>query len=91
MHHLVLALTLDEVHPRHALSEGEPAHRGAERVGDLPQRRSRGNRQPELTVHIAHDPRRVLQLRDVHVQIHPVDTLDLEDGVLGNDIGHGTR
>jgi hypothetical protein len=35
MHHVVLALALHEVHPRHRLVPGEPAHRRAERVGDL--------------------------------------------------------
>jgi hypothetical protein len=40
---------------------------------------------------VTHDPSRILQLRDVNVQIHPVDALDLEDGVLGDDIGHSAR
>jgi len=91
MHHLVLALPLHEVHPRHALVHGETAHRSAERVGDLAQRRGRGNRQPELAMDVTHDPRGVLQLRHVDIEIHPVDALDLEDSVLGNDIGHGAR
>jgi hypothetical protein len=91
MRDLVLALTLDEVHPRHTLIEREPAHRSAERVGDLAQRRGRGDRQTELAVHVADDPGRMLQLRDIDIEVHPVDALDLEDGVLGNDIGHGAR
>jgi len=66
-------------------------HRGTERIGDLAQRRGRGDRQVELAVDVAHDPGRVLQLGDVDVEIHPVDRLDLEDGVLGNDIGHTAR
>ncbi|MDQ3527525.1 MAG: hypothetical protein M3424_06530, partial [Actinomycetota bacterium] len=64
MHHLVLALTLGEVHPRHLLIENEPADRGAEGVGDLAQRRGRGDRQSQLPVDVTHDPGRILQLRD---------------------------
>ncbi len=91
VHHVVLTLPLDEVDPGDALIDRIPAHRGAERVGDLAQRRGRGDRQSQLPVDVTHDPSRILQLRDVDVEIHPVDALDLEDGVLGDDIGHSAR
>jgi hypothetical protein len=90
-HHVVLALALDEIDPRHALLDGEAAHRDRERVGDLRQRRRRGHRQAELGVHVGDQPRRVLQPGHVDVQVHPVDALHLEDHVLGDDIGHRAR
>ena len=44
MHDVVLPLALDEIDPRNALRLGEPLHRGDEPVGDLRQRRCRGDR-----------------------------------------------
>jgi len=84
-------LTLDEVDPGHLLVAGEAAHPGAERVGDLTQRGGRGDRQPELTLDVAQQPTGVLQLRHVDVAIHPVDALDLEHHMIGEDIGDGAR
>ena len=43
-HHVVFALALDELHPRHPLVAGEPADRVAERVADLPEWSGRGDR-----------------------------------------------
>jgi len=39
VHHVVLALALDEVHPRDLPLAGVAVHRGREAVGDLGQRR----------------------------------------------------
>jgi len=36
-------------------------------------------------------PRAVLQPGLPHVEVHPVDRLDLEDHMAGQDIGGGTR
>ena len=58
-----------------------------ERVGDLRQRCGRGDRQPQLPLDVTDQPSRELQLRNVDVQIHPVDALDLELHMLGKDIG----
>jgi hypothetical protein len=91
VHHVVLALPLREVDPRHTVDPGEPMHRGAERVGDLRQRRGRGDRQPQLPMQIADQSLRVLQLRDIDVEIHPVDALHLEPHMLGQDISDGSR
>ena len=91
VHDVVLALALAEVHPRHLLIAGEAAHRRGERVGDLPQRRGRGDRQPELALDVAQQPTGVLQLRHVDVAVHPVDALDLEHHVIGEDIGDSAR
>ena len=80
---IVLALPLREVHPRDALTGGEAVHGSREPVGDLRQRRGGRDRQAELPVHVTHQPAGVLQLRDVDIQVHPVDALDLEHHVLG--------
>ena len=68
MHDVVLALPLAEVHPRNLLVVGEAVHRRDEPVGDLAQRRGRGDRHPQLALHVADEPRRVLQLGLIHVQ-----------------------
>ena len=91
VHDIVLALALGEVDPRNTAGAGEPAYRGAERVGDLGQRRGRGDRQPQLPVHVAHQAGRVLQSRHVDVQIHPVDAIHLEHHMLGQDIADRSR
>jgi len=44
VHDVVLPLALDEIDPRNALGHGEPAHRSDEPIGDLRQRRCRGDR-----------------------------------------------
>ena len=54
MRHVVLALTPDEIHPRHRVLAGEAVHRPGERLGDPRQRSGRGDRQPQLPVHIGH-------------------------------------
>jgi hypothetical protein len=91
VHHVVLALALDEVHPRHNVVAGEAAHRRAERVGDLPERGGRGDRQTELTLDVAQQTTRVLQLGHVNVAVHPVDALDLEHHMISEDIGDTAR
>jgi len=91
VHHVVLALALDEVHPRDLPLAGVAVHRGREAVGDLGQRRGRGDRQPQLAMDVPDQPGRVLQPGHVHVQEHPVDALDLEGDVLGHDFGHVAR
>ena len=91
MHHVVLALALDEVHPRHTVVPGEAMYRCGERVGDRCQRGGRGDRQTQLTVDEPEQTTRVLQLRHVDVEIHPIDALHLEGHVLGQDISHSAR
>ncbi len=91
VHHVVLALPFGEIDPRHTVDLREAVHRGAERVGDLRQRCRRGDRQPQLPLQIADQPRRELQSRHIDVQIHPVDALHLEAHMLGQDIGDRSR
>lgn len=70
---------------------GVTVDRGGELLGDLAQRGGRSDRQAELGVDIAHDPAGVLQLGHVDVETHPVDALDLEDRMLGDDIANTAR
>jgi hypothetical protein len=65
VHHIVFALALGEVDPRQPVVASEAAHRSTERVGDPRQRRSRGDRQPQPTMHVTDQPRGVLQLSTV--------------------------
>ena len=83
VHHVVFALPPGKVHPRDPLPPGEAVHRSGETVGDPGQRGGRGNLQAQLPLHIAQQPARVLQLRDIDIEIHPVDALHLEDHMLG--------
>jgi hypothetical protein len=90
-HHVVLALSPHEVHPRHVLGLDEAMHRGHERIRDLPQRHRRRNRQAQLAVNVSDQPGGVLQARDVDIEVHPVNRLDLEHHMLSKDIGDGAR
>jgi hypothetical protein len=91
VHDVVFALTPNELDHRHSMVAGVAADPRGERVADLPQRRGRRDRQPQLPVHEPHQPGRVLQLRHEHVEIHPIDALDLEHHMIVEDIGHTAR
>lgn len=70
---------------------GVAVYRRGEPIGDPGQRRGRGNRQAQPAVDVADQHGRVLQLRLIHVQIHPVDAFHFESDVLGKDIDHTAR
>jgi hypothetical protein len=70
---------------------GEGVHGVDERFRDRRQDDRGGHRQPHLVVDVLHEAGGVLQPRHVHVQVHPVDRLDLEHHVLGQDVGDGAR
>ena len=91
VHDVVLTFPLGEIHPGHSVITSEAVHRRVERVGDAGQRRGRGDRQSQLPVHVADQAQRVLQLRHIHVAVHAVDTVDLEQHMLGQDIPDGSR
>ena len=91
VHHIVFTLPPGEVHPRDLLLFGETVHRRGEPAGDPGQRGRRGDRQAELALHIPQQPAGVLQLRDVDVEVHPVDALHLERDVIRKHLGDGTR
>jgi hypothetical protein len=57
----------------------------------LPAGLGGGNRQSELALDVAQQPTGMLQLRHVHVAVHPVDALDLEHHMISEDIGNGAR
>jgi len=88
-HHVVLALAPAEIDPLDALIVGVAVHHRGEPIGDLRQRRGRGDRQAQLPVHVADQAPGVLQLRLIHVQIHPVDALGLERHMLRQHFGDG--
>ena len=83
MHHIVFALPPGEVNPRDVLTAREATDLRGEAVGDPGQRGGRGDRQAHLPLHVTQQPARVLQLRDVDVQVHPVDALHLERHMIG--------
>jgi hypothetical protein len=91
MHDVVLACPLNEIDPRHPALASEPTQRRGEPITDLGQRRGRGDRQPQLTVHIGDQPGRVLQPWHINVEIHPVDALHLEHHVIGQHISDAAR
>src|SRR5205823_7284506 len=73
---------------RHALRAREALQRGHERRGGGRHQRRGGERgAPVDTEEVGH-PRRGLQLRDIHVQIHPVDALDIQRDLLLQNCGN---
>lgn len=82
VHHIVLALPLREVHDRHALGPGEAGDVGDELLRHGRHQRGRGDRSPSVSGQEPHDLTGALQLRDEHVEVHPVDALDLEHDVI---------
>jgi hypothetical protein len=76
--HVVFALALGEVDPGDLPLGGEGPHRPGERLGHRRQCCRGRHRLAQVPADIADQPGRVLQLRDVDVQIHPVDALHLE-------------
>ena len=90
VHDIVLALALRKVDPRNTVRAGESVHRGAERVGDLRQRRGRGDRQPQPPLQVA-DRRRHTAVAEHRRSVHPVHAVHLEDHMVGQDIADGSR
>ena len=70
---------------------GVAVHRRHEHLGDRCEHDRGGHRLAHLPVDVVHQPGVVLQLRDVDVDVHPVDALNLEDDMIGQDIGHAAR
>jgi hypothetical protein len=87
LQHVVLALALSEVHQRHIMGGHEVVQVGDERLGHLGHQRRRGVDEPAVADEERGRPTGVLQLRLIHVEIHPVDALDLERHVAGQDFG----
>ena len=89
VHDVVLALTLDEVDPGDVGGLREGVDLADEPVADRGQRRGRGDRQAEMLLDVADHPAHVLQPRLVHIAVQPIDALDLEDDMVGEDFGDG--
>ena len=91
MHDVVLALTLDEIDQRHVVVAGVGADRGHERLAHRRHQRRGRDRIAPVTGQEAHDLTDPLQLRDVDIEVEPVNRLDLEHHMLGQHIGGGAR
>ena len=91
MRDVVLTLTLGELDHRHVALAAEPVDRGDERLADRIHQRRGGERRTPMPAQEPHHPVHVLQPRLIHVQIQPVDALDLQRHVLIKDIADAAR
>ena len=89
VHHVVFALALDEVDPGHVGGLRERVDLIDESVADRGQRRGRGDRQPQVLLEVAHHSAHVLKSWLIHIAVQPIDALDLEDDMVGEDFGDG--
>jgi hypothetical protein len=83
---VVFALSLGEVDQRHSLIAGETAKTLDERPADRLQQRRRRKPVTPMLAQARHHATDELQLRHVHVQEHPVDALDLQGHVVGQNV-----
>lgn len=74
-----------------AFVAGKAVHCLVEHLGDTGQRRSRGDRELQLSVRIADQASGVLESRHIDVAEHAVDALALKDHMLGQGIGDRSR
>jgi hypothetical protein len=88
LHHVILALTLTELHHRNLLLFGEALHGGYEGFGHRVHQ-SRGS---ELVAAMKTKELRhatfALQHRHVDVEVHPVDALQLEGHMILENVGN---
>jgi hypothetical protein len=88
-HDVVLALSFAELHHRYVLLFGKPLHAGHKALRHRLHQRRRGEGMAAMTAEELYHPALILQGRNIHVQIHPVDALQLERDVLIQDFGYG--
>ena len=90
-HHRVLALTFLEGDQRHRLLRHEPVDRPHERLAHRGHE-GRGRKQlaPVRTEEVRH-PAFILEPGNIHVEVHPVDALDLERPVWSRRISPTVR
>ncbi len=81
-YHIVLALFLLECHQGEVLLLGELLHGCDEILGDGIHQSAGSELVTAVKAEEACDSSRALQGRDVHVQVHPVNSLDLQGDVL---------
>ena len=90
-HHLLLAVGLGEFHDRDLVGFGEGPHAPTESGAELLHDRRRGDRVAQMPGHEPdHLPRR-LQLRDIAVEIDPIQTLQIKRHVPIEKIVHRQR
>jgi hypothetical protein len=88
LHHLILALTLLELHQRNLLLFGELFHRRHEGFGHRVHQ-SRGSKfLAPVDSKKTRDSTFALQHRHVNIEVHPVDALPLESYMMIEDVGH---
>jgi hypothetical protein len=91
VHHIVLALPLDEADHRHTPLPGERGDRRDERLRDWSERRRRRQRITQVVVNEPDQRPRMLQRGHVHVAVHPINALNLQRHMMGEDISHAAR
>jgi hypothetical protein len=88
---VVLALTLGKVHQLQATRGDETVNVGNERLGHRVHQRRGGVVVTAVADEKPLHPTPVGQPGLPHVEIHPVDRLNLEDHMIGEDIGDSAR
>jgi hypothetical protein len=91
VHDVVLALTLAEVNHRETVIDGVTTNAGDEVLAHRRHQRRGRDLETPMPGQKPDDLSDTLQLRDIDVQVHPVDGLDFEHHVLGEDISSSTR
>jgi hypothetical protein len=90
-HQVVLALPGLELHDRDAVPCRERLDIAVEGLRSVPEHRGRGHRHPQVLPDEPDHAQVALQPRHVHVAVDPVDALQLEGHMAGQDISGRTR
>ena len=88
LRNIVLVLPLLESHQIDALAPNKFLDVANERFCHRRHRRRRGKPLPPVTAQVTHHGAHRLQMRNVDVEVHPVDPLDLQHHVIAQDIRH---
>ena len=91
VHHVVFALALGEVDQRQVVGGGVVLDIGDELSGHRRDQRGRGDREPAVPHQVTGHLAGALQFGDEHVEIHPIDALDLELHMIGQHIMNRAR
>jgi hypothetical protein len=91
VHDVVLALTLAEVDHRETVIDGVATNAGDEVLAHRRHQRRGRDLETPMPGQEPDDLSDALQFRDVDVQIHPVEGLDLEHHMVRQDISSSTR
>ena len=88
---IVFTLSVGEVDDRYALVFGEAVEGGDEVLADRLQQRRRREGLAPMVAEERHNSSGELQAGLVDVQVHPVDALDLQGHVVGEDFASTAR